>query len=190
MPLLAAEPNVYPADLFDLGAEAVAAESHWWVLHTRPRQEKALARQLLEHRVPFYLPTIAKRLRIKGRNLTSHVPLFPGYAFMMADREQRVAALTTNRIFHTLPVTNQNALWNDLRQISHLITTGAAITPEDRLAPGDIVEITSGPLTGLKGKILRTATGQRFVVEVDFIQRGASVMLDDSCLTASREQFA
>ena len=31
----------------------------------------------------------------------------------------------------------------------------------------------SGPLAGLKGKILRTASGRRFVVEVDFIQQGA-----------------
>src|SRR5947207_391033 len=91
MPLLAAEPNVFPADLFEPGVEVAAADSHWWVLHTRPRQEKALARQLLQHRVSFYLPTIAKRLRIKGRNLTSHVPLFPGYAFLLADREQRHA---------------------------------------------------------------------------------------------------
>ena len=32
---------------------------------------------------------------------------------------------------------------------------------------------------GLKGKIIRVATGRRFVVQVDFIQQGASVVLDD-----------
>jgi transcription antitermination factor NusG len=46
-----------------------------------------------------------------------------------------------------------------------------------------MVEITSGPLAGLRGRILRSASGQRFVVQIDFIQRGASVELDDFTLT-------
>jgi len=185
MPLLTAEPNVFPADLFDLYVDSSAPESRWWVLHTRPRQEKALARQLLEHHVMFYLPIIARRLRLRGRNLTAHVPLFPGYAFLLANHEQRLTALTTNRVVQTLPVVDQDLLWRDLRQIHRLIASGAPVTPEDRLAPGAAVEITSGPLTGLKGKILRTASGRRFVVEVDFIQRGASILLDDHCLAAT-----
>ena len=185
MPLLAAEPTIHPAELFEVGAGTIATNSRWWVLHTRPRQEKALSRQLLEHGVSFYLPTVAKRLRVNGRNQTSHVPLFPGYLFLLANQEQRVTALTTNRVVNTLAVANQDVLWHDLGQIHRLISSGAPVTPEDRLAPGSAVEITSGPLAGLKGKILRNATGRRFVVEVDFIQRGASVMLDDSCLAAS-----
>jgi transcriptional antiterminator RfaH len=187
MPLLAAEPDLYPPDLFQQGSQSFSHEEHWWVLHCRPRQEKALARQLREHRVPFYLPIIARRLRIRNRNLTSHVPLFPGYLFMLANREQRTAALTTNRVVHTLQVGDQGKLWSDLCQVQHLIATGAPITPEDRLAPGSAVEIKCGPLAGLKGKILRNATGRRFVVEVDFIQRGASVMLEDHYLIADND---
>ena len=41
------------------------------------------------------------------------------------------------------------------------------------------VEIKSAPLAGLRGTILRTASGQRFVIQVNFIQRGASVLIDD-----------
>jgi transcription antitermination factor NusG len=188
MPLLTAQPNVYPADLFDLARPAGAGDDRWWVVHTRPRQEKALARQLVEHQVAFYLPVIARRLRLKGRNLTSHIPLFPGYVFLLANADQRVTALSTQRVVHTLPVVDQQLLWRDLRQIHRLIASGAPVTPEDRLAPGSAVEITGGPLAGLKGKILRTASGRRFVVEVDFIQRGASVLLDDHCLAADSGQ--
>jgi hypothetical protein len=36
--------------------------------------------------------------------------------------------------------------------------------------------------SGLKGRIKRTASGRRFVVQVDFIQQGASVLLDDFAL--------
>src|SRR5207247_2892865 len=99
-----------------------------------------------------------------------------------------LAALTTNRIVRTLPVGNQATMWADLRQIHQLIASGAPITPEERLTPGVSVEIRSGPLAGLKGKILRTASGRRFVVEVDFIQQGASVLMDNFSLAQIESQ--
>jgi len=90
-----------------------------------------------------------------------------------------LAALNTRRVVGSLEVTDQEELWGDLRQINRLIASGAPVMPEDQLVPGMMVEIRSGPLAGLKGKILRTASGQRFVVQVNFIQRGASVLMDD-----------
>ena len=186
MPVLAAEPNLYPANLLETGLPP-GPDSQWWVLHTKPRQEKALARQMLEQQIPFYLPIIQRRFRLRGRNMTSHVALFPGYLFLLGNREQRVGALTTNRVVRALPVANQAGLWHDLQQVQRLLASGAPITPEDRLTPGLAVEIRTGPLAGLKGKILRTASGRRFVVEVDFIQRGASVLLDDFCLSSIEE---
>jgi transcription antitermination factor NusG len=81
-----------------------------------------------------------------------------------------------------LSVLEQEQLWYDLRQIRRLLLSGAPVSPQDRLGPGDVVEIQSGPLTGLRGTIERTASGRRFVVRVDFIQRGAAVLLDDSIL--------
>ena len=44
------------------------------------------------------------------------------------------------------------------------------------------VEIKQGPLKGLTGTILSSASGRRFVVVVNFLRRGASVMLDDAML--------
>jgi len=185
MPILAAEPCWFPGPLFEDAEGLTDAERVWWVLHTRPRQEKSLARQLCVAQVPFYLPLVARRLRVRGRTMTSHVPLFGSYLFVLGNREERLAALTTNRVVQCLEVKDQEGLWQDLRQLWRLIGSGAPITPEDRLAPGMTVQITSGPLAGLKGTILRTATGRRFVVSVDFIQRGASVLLDDFVLVRS-----
>jgi transcription antitermination factor NusG len=185
MPILAAEPCWYPGPLFEDSQSATTADRVWWVLHTKPRQEKSLARQLYVGQVPFYLPLIARRLRIRGRAMTSHVPLFGGYIFVLGNREERLAALTTNRVVQCLEVKDQAGLWQDLRQLWRLIASGAPITPEDKLAPGMNVQITSGPLAGLKGTILRTANGRRFVVSVDFIQRGASVLLEDFVLVRS-----
>lgn len=186
MPLLPAEPETYPEDLF--AADSPAAEDRLWrVLHTKPRQEKSLARQLHRHAIPHYLPLVRRRRRIRGRTLTAHIPLFPGYVFLLGDGRDRVTALATRRVVRALEVGDQERLWHDLRQLRRLIAAGAPVTPEDRLAPGSLVEVKSGPLAGLRGKILRSASGRRFVVEVDFIQRGASVMLDDFVLTPIKD---
>jgi transcription antitermination factor NusG len=185
MPILAAEPSWFPDQLFDEPAPPPDSDRVWWVLHTKPRQEKSLARQLCMAAVPFYLPLITQRTRVRGRTQTSHVPLFGSYVFLQGTHEERLTALTTNRVVQSLDVKDQAGLWRDLRQLQRLIGSGAPVTPEDRLAPGMSVEITSGPLAGLKGRILRTANGRRFVVAVDFIQQGASILLDDFVLVRS-----
>ena len=182
MPVLSREPDLFPEELFDGLDPAESAERLWWVMHTRPRQEKSLARELWRGRIPFYLPQIPRRRRLADRTCTSYVPLFAGYLFLFGHREERIAALVTQRVVRTLEVPDQEGLWRDLRQTEQLIASGAPLTPEDRLAPGKVVEIRSGPLIGLRGTIVRGASGRRFVVHVDFVQRGASVLVEDFLL--------
>jgi transcription antitermination factor NusG len=184
MPILAAEPSVYPADLFELSPDE---PRRWWVLHTRPRQEKALARQLHAQEVGFYLPLIAKRTKIRGKLVSAHIPLFPGYVFLIGRHEQLLQAYATRRAARHLDVLDQDKLWRDLRQVQRLIATGLPIRPELALVPGAHVAITTGPLAGLRGVIARTVSGHRFVVQVDFIQRGASVMMEEHALECVRD---
>src|SRR5262245_26904167 len=189
MPILAAEPDRCPADLFKRLADAPSRP--WRVLHSKPRQEKSLARYLHAAGLEYYLPLIERRNRIRGRIVTARVPLFTSYVFLRADAAERVLALASNRVVQVLEVGDQARLTRDLRQVDTLLSSGAPIAPEARLAPGDEVEVTSGPLAGLSGTIVRTATGRRFVVKVDFIQQGASVLLDDFALVpVGRESTA
>jgi transcription antitermination factor NusG len=62
------------------------------------------------------------------------------------------------------------------------MVSGEPLTPEERIQPGDWVEITTGPLQGLQGKIIRRGKHLRFFVEVHFLQRGASVEIDGSMI--------
>ncbi len=114
----------------------------------------------------------------------SYLPLFSSYLFLQANEDERVVALSSRRIVRILPVADQERLNNDLRQIHQLIAAGLSVTPEKTLLPGSPVEIISGPLCGLRGQVIRTAAGQRFLVRVDFIQQGASVLLDGCALVA------
>jgi transcription antitermination factor NusG len=176
MPLLPLEICLYPDDLFTRPLES--ADQVWWVLHTRPRTEKALARQLLAHEIPFYLPLHERRWQSRGRSLSSHLPLFPGYVFLHGDPQARRQALETNLVAGVLPVSEQAALLTDLIRVQRLIEAGTPLTPEERLEPGTPVEIVSGPLMGLHGTILRRGKRLKFLVAVHFLQQGVSVEVE------------
>jgi len=182
MPLLPLEPFVYPEDL--LGARPAPAPvvreegGRWWVVHARPRAEKALARKLHGAQVNFVLPLYRKDWRAGGRGRTSFVPLFPGYLFVNGDDRARSAVLQTNQVARLLQVPNEAELHDDLRRVYQLMQSEQAVAPEDDLRPGTVVRIVEGALAGLEGKVLRRGKRLRFVVEVHFLQRGVSVEVE------------
>lgn len=178
------EPNLYPNSLFDQTDVPLAIPSpdddcRWWALYTRARQEKAVARELLGAGVHFYLPLIKKSAMYGSRRVSSYTPLFTGYVFMYGGGEQRVRALATNRLSRVLEVPDGARLWHDLRQIQHLITTGAPLTAESRLTPGTRVRVCRGAMEGIEGTIISRRGQTRLLVHVDFLQQGASVEIDD-----------
>lgn len=178
MPLLELEPCLYPEDLLRREGGAGEVGARWWVLHTRPRAEKALARRFFNRALPFYLPLYCKEWRKSGRRFRSYVPLFPGYLFLLGDNQVRLAALETNLVAGILPVSDQDRLRDDLARVHQLTSSGALVAPEDRLVPGTWVEIVEGPLVGLRGQILRRGKQLRFFVEVRLLQRGVSVEIE------------
>ena len=178
MPVLPPEPNAFPEHLFAADDPGLTDERVWWVLHTRPRAEKSLARRLLRTTTPFFLPLCKRQWRHRGRLLCSYVPLFPGYVFLRADSQAVFKTLETNLVARVLPVPDQTQLHGDLARVYCLIASDAPLTPEDRLKPGAPVEIISGPLAGLEGKVLRRGKQLKFIVEVQFLQSGVSVEIE------------
>lgn len=183
MPLLGQEPYLNPEGLFSL--EPILGEGEWFVLHSRPRVEKTLARALIRRALPFFLPLYTRRWRHNGRLLTSHLPLFPGYVFFYGDSEARRQALESNLVVQVLKVPDQNQLTADLTRILDLVRSGLSLAPEDRLQPGATVEILKGPLAGLHGTVLRSGNRQlRLLVEVRFLNQGVSVDIESWMLRA------
>ena len=181
MPILAPETSLYPANLLDDFAQT-PSERLWWAVYTLARQEKSLARDLLDHTVPFYLPLVPKDNLIRGRRVRSHIPLFTGYIFLYGDDEERVKCLTTKRVSRILPVTDGNRLVHDLGQVQKLIASDAPLTIERRLTAGRLVRIKKGAMAGLEGTVLSRKSQTRLLVAVNFLQQGVSVEIEDFLL--------
>lgn len=180
MPILTAETDLFPVDLFDNELLLADPERRWWVLYTRSRMEKELMRRLRAMDVPFYGPTLEKRSRTPGgRMQRSYLPLFPNYVFMLGTASERYAALTTNCLSRDIPVSNGDELENDLRQLHRLIQTGVPLVAERCLDAGVRVRVRTGPLAGQEGIVLQRRGDSRLLVAVRFLQQGASVQLDE-----------
>ena len=57
---------------------------HWCIIHTKPRKEKFVARQLRERSIEYYCPRILKPFQVGTRIR----PLFPGYLFAHIQPEE------------------------------------------------------------------------------------------------------
>jgi transcriptional antiterminator RfaH len=181
MPILRDETTLYPDGLLDLESWA-SPDRRWLALYTKARQEKAISRELLRRQIGYYLPLVKKTFQHGRRRLTSHTPLFAGYVFVWASEMERVSALTTNRVSRILEVPDPVRLVQDLRHLRQLIASKAPLTVESRLAAGDRVRVRKGPFAGIEGTVLHRRGQTRLLVSVNFLQRGASVEIDDFLL--------
>jgi transcriptional antiterminator RfaH len=181
MPILQKETTHHPENLWTGFADDSSARS-WWVLHTKSRQEKSLARELLGSEVPFFLPQVEKTAVVRGRRRSTYIPLFTSYLFLFGNEEERIRSLTTNRVVGVLPVADQSELYGDLRQVWHLIQSQAPLTVEARLSPGQRVRVMAGVLAGIEGTVLSRHRKTRLLVGVTLLQRGVSIEIDDYLL--------
>jgi len=180
MPLLERETDIFPANLFDLENLGTDPDQCWWAIYTLARREKDLMRRLAAKEVPFYGPVLTRRNKSPGgRMRTSFVPLFPSYVFVYGTNEQRYEAMTTNCVARYVEVVDGAGLTRDLRQFFQLIEAGAPLLPEDQLQPGMRVRVKSGRLSGIEGVVIRREGTSRLLVSVEFLQKGASLLLHD-----------
>lgn len=175
MPMLGKEPDLFPPDLL---SQEVAGD--WWALHTLPRREKDLMRRLKKKHISYYSPVVSREYRSPaGRLRTSHLLLFPGYVFLHGTAEDRVAALTTNCVANCLNIVDRASFLSELRQIQQVVASGIDLTPEGQIEPGDAVRVKSGPMTGVIGTVVERRGQKRLLVQINFIQQGASMELKD-----------
>jgi transcriptional antiterminator RfaH len=176
MPILSAEPDLFPLTLLD----DTASGEPWWVIYTLARREKELMRRLRSLGVGHYGPLLRQRGRSPaGRRRESYIPLFPSYVFVRGDDFARQQALSTRCVSRTLAVPDAPRLVRDLKQVCRLLASDAPLAPEARLEPGRRVRVRSGSMLGLEGTVVKRRGKDWLVVAVEFLQQGVSVLLED-----------
>lgn len=184
MPILGKEPDLFPDELLD-DPQAVATDCQWWVIYTLSRREKDLMRRLRKQNIAHYGPLVPHRTRSpQGRIRTSYMPLFSGYVFVYANEEGRYNTVATGCISKCIEVTEPEQLLEDLRQVRALEEFGEDLQAEIRPTVGQKARIVRGPLAGkeLVGTITSLNSQHRLTIMVNFLQQGASVVVDEADL--------
>ena len=152
----------------------------WFAIWTRSRHEKMVRDQLALKDVEVFLPTITKWSRWKDRKKSIDWPLFPGYCFARFDSSDRLPVLKvegvvtivgTDGVPSPIPAV-------EIDSIRRLLESELSFDPCPLIKEGMMVEVKSGPLKGVVGRLIRKGAHARLVLSVDLIGQAVSVEVD------------
>lgn len=158
----------------------------WYATYTCSRREKQVARLLQERGVECFLPLYeAVRRNPSGRKRVHFLPLFPGYVFVHMALRDHLRVLQVPGVVRLVSFHSQPAALNDseIEALRNALTLGLPAEPFPYLKAGHDVEILSGPLQGLRGRVLRKNSHFRVILSVDLLRRSIVVDVDGSDLT-------
>ena len=157
-------------------------DGQWWVAHTKSRNEKALAQNLISRNVSYFLPMTWKVHHSRGRKIKSLLPLFTGYLFFCGNEKQRIEVLKTNRVASLINVKDQLQLVTELSAIERALQTGADLQKHRYIKAGQRCRVTAGPLRNIEGVVKQSRTGARLILNVDMLGQAASVEVDSDLI--------
>ena len=143
---------------------------HWYLIYTKPRQEKCALQNLEQQGYQCYLPLLPKEKLRQGAVALSEEPLFPRYLFIKLAQDFMAKSWSPIRStkgvsrlvrFGAEPAKIDDALVDLLRAHEASVLS----EPERLFNPGELVQLTEGPFAGIEG-IYQMADGDRRVMVV------------------------
>jgi len=165
-----------PPITFPDNTPVAAMRGTWWVAHTKARQEKAFAHDLMRKGVSYFLPLVERVRVIKGRKFRPLIPLFPSYVFVCLTDSERFGLFRGNRLAGTISVADQAGLCRELDGIQKAIAAGAPMQSCPTPKRGQRCRIVAGPFEGIEGAVARKNGSTRLILEVRSV--GQAVYLD------------
>jgi transcription antitermination factor NusG len=160
----------------------------WYAVHLHSNFEGKVS-GMLERTLDgtVYYPHYFVRSTRRGKEHLIKKPLFPGYIFVRTalNPVNKVQVLSTRGVAGIVKFGGRFEPIDEGVVESLLILNRhrESIAPHPYLREGARVRVTSGPLAGARGIILK-ARGRKpkLVVSVDFLQRSVGVTIDPTCL--------
>jgi transcription antitermination factor NusG len=154
----------------------------WYIIRTRGRQERQLWRDLRAREIGCFLP-LADEVRYYGRRkVRVEAALFPGYVFVFGSRDEAFVADRNERAAQLIEVRDQRQLHEELTAIAGALRAGKHLARCAPLVRGTVVEVTSGPLKGVRGRVDMNLRDNRLVLNVDMIGHAAALEIDRDLL--------
>ena len=134
----------------------------WFVLYTRPKNEKKVTEKLLKLGFDAYCPMVTQIKQWSDRKKKIEMPLISSYVFINIEENQRSAVFEVHGVVRYLFWLGKAAIIRE-EEINVLKSSlqGIMATVEiAALKPGDQMHITQGPFKGKEGIVQQVEKNQ------------------------------
>ncbi len=153
--------------------DVLSDSSRWYVVATLPHREKVAAEQLNNQDFKTYFPQRLKTVRHARKRFNRIVSYFPGYIFVSFDlnTDQWRSVNGTFGVRSLLmggehPLAVPRGVIENLREMTD---QAGFLKPVETLQPGDGVQVLTGPMADMIGKIDRLDGKHRARVLLDML---------------------
>lgn len=152
-------------------------EPAWFAVLTRGRHERTVYDQLRRKGLESFLPTIARWSRWRDRRKLIEWPLFPSYCFVRFGAHHLLAVRSCVGVVHIVSCGDRPAPVPDVEidSIRQLLATTLRYDPCPFVREGAMVEVTHGPLAGVRGRLVHKGPDTRLVLAIEMLGRAVSV---------------
>jgi transcriptional antiterminator RfaH len=161
-----------------------AANSHWYVLTSKPRQEPRAHDNLVSQCYDIFLPRIAKVIKKKETKTIALQPLFPNYLFIQLDKQvANFNAIRSTRgigsfvRFGSNQATIDNGIINAIKKRIACDKQGKTLAELVEHCQGDSVELTEDSFEGLKAIYQAKSDVERSVLMVKMLNQDRQVIV-------------
>ena len=166
----------------NLGSNIITESDHWYLLHTKYKQEKKAAQELRQQNISVFLPLHKLEKIVKGNKVIKEEPLFSRYLFAQFDIENTswTSIKSTRGVsnfveFGNGPAIVDQAIVKELKKIDLL-------PPEPYFKIGEKVRIIDGSLKGLRAIYQASDGPSRSHILLTFMQQNQYLSINNQLL--------
>ena len=157
----------------------------WYAVKTRYKCEKQVKKHLSARGIECYLPLLQRTKRYQRKVKRYEVPLINCYVFVRIDLEQRVEVLSNYNVVDFLKIGGEISRVTDeeMAIMKRVVGEIAEVQVDPcKWSHGDEVEVISGSLTGLTGKLMTRAGKHELMVCLETMGCQLRMQIDESLL--------
>lgn len=158
----------------------MATDKKWYAVKVKFRCEKFVLNSLLKKNIECFLPLMTETKIYKSKKKVVQKPLINSYVFVRITEREVVKVLQGEYVFDFLKNNGARSIVREeeidiLKRVVGIHNDALRVNHDQYYTMGSEVEVISGSLTGLKGKVVEQKGKQYFVVEIDSL--GVSISM-------------
>jgi len=163
--------------------KAIGREYRWFAVYTRLNHEKSVEKSLLDLNIEAYLPTIRTLHTWSDRNKWVETPLFKSYVFVRVSNKEYFKVLHVSSVLNYICFGGQASVIPDqqIEMVKRILREDMECEVANRFPePRDLVQITTGPLAGQQGEVVKCDGKNYMLLRIDHLSHCLMVRIENS----------